>query len=300
MKLSQEKQGEIIIFGEAFLWGLFPVITILAYSTLSPLLTYSWSIIFATIFFGILILIRKKWKDLINLSAFKDILFITLFLGIIFYGLIFTGLKFTSAGNASIIALMEVFFTFILFNVWKKEYVHKNHIFGAILMILGALIILLPQLNSFNIGDIIIFIAVLFAPIGNYFQRRAIKKVSAESIMFTRGILSLPFILLLAYFFGESISFNGLSDSLLFLIINGVLLFGLSKILWLEGIRRISVTKAISLSSIAPLFTLISAYFLLGDIPTIWQLLSFIPLFFGIILLTSNKNRFDSLKNVQL
>ena len=50
------------------------------------------------------------------------------------------------------------------------------------------------------------------------------------------------------------------SSSLLFLVINGVLLLGVSKILWIEGIHRINVTKANALNSLGPLLTLLFAW----------------------------------------
>jgi drug/metabolite transporter (DMT)-like permease len=63
---------------------------------------------------------------------------------------------------------------------------------------------------------------------------------------------------------------------------------GLSKLLWIEGIHRISVTKASALSSMSPLLTLLFAWLLLGNVPSIFQLVSFIPMFFGVLLLSQN------------
>ena len=75
-----------------------------------------------------------------------------------------------------------------------------------------------------------------------------------------------------------------------FLLISGIFLFGVSKILWIESIHRISVTKANALESIAPLFTIIFAWIILQQQPTLWQALSFAPSFIGVLLLTNNLN----------
>jgi len=290
MNLSEEHKGEVIIFSEALIWSLFPIITILSYSSLSPITSLGWTTGFAAIFFAIMLTIKKRWSDIKNISALKDILLAVFFIGICYYSLMFIGIKNTSPGNVSIIALAEIFFSFLFFNIWKKEYINKKYIIGAILIVIGAVIILFPQGLSFRKGDIFILIATMFAPIGNSFQQRARKKISTEGILFIRNLIVFPFFFGAAYLLKETATFPEIKSSLLFLIINGIMLLGLSKILWIEAIHRISVTKAISVSSISPIFTLIFSYFILKEVPTSWQLLSFIPMFFGVILLTS-KNK---------
>ena len=288
MQLSQERKGEVMVIAANILWSFFPIITLLTYSFVSPLFSLAWSTFFAAVFFAVILTLRKTWKDFKNISALKDMLMTALFIGILFYGLYFWGLQYTTAGNASIISLMEIFFTFLLFNVWKKEYMSIKHIIGALLMIVGAIIVLIPEKFSFYSGDFIILIAILFGPIGNYFQKKARKQVSAEAIMFTRSMVTFPCIFLFAYITMDTIGISGIKESLLLLLLNGIIFLGFSKILFIESIHRISVTKAISMEGLNPLLTLFFAFFILGEIPTVFQFLSFIPLFIGLILLTSN------------
>ena len=58
--------------------------------------------------------------------------------------------------------------------------------------------------------------------------------------------------------------------------------------IFVEGISRISVTKAIALGSLSPLFVLIFAWLILHQMPTVWQIISLVPFFFGVLLLTNN------------
>lgn len=147
------------------------------------------------------------------------------------------------------------------------------------------MVILLPNVHSINKGDMLVVLAVLIAPLGNFFQRRARTRVSSETIMFTRSIVSTVFLFGLIYITQGTLHLEKVSSSLLFLVINGVLLLGVSKILWIEGIHRINVTKANALNSLGPLLTLLFAWFLLGEHPQLLQIAAFIPMFFGIILL---------------
>lgn len=288
MKLNKEREGELFIFGEAALWALFPVITILSYGKVSPLVSLGISSIFASIFFAIILSLKKKWHEIKMASAFKDILWTTFFIGILYYLFFFFGLRYTSAGNASIIALTEVFFSYLFFNIWKKDPLPLYHIAGAILMLVGAIIVLYPNFHKFQLGDILIVIAATIPPFGNFFARRARGKVSSEAIMFVRSIISGAVILLIAFISGNSFSYPDFKSSFVVLFINGVFLLGLSKVMWIEGIVRISVVKANALGSVGPLLTLLFAWLFLRNIPTSWQLLSFIPMFFGIILLSIN------------
>lgn len=285
MKLNGEKKGEVLVLSAALLGALFPVITILSYNTLSPLVSFAGSTFFASILFAIVLTARKKWHELKNIHAYKDLLMTTLIIGIIFYLLYFFGLRQTSAGNASIIALSEVFFGYLFFQVYKKDYLPNLHKLGAVLMVIGALIVLFPKMQNFTGGELLILLAAMIAPIGNFYQQRARKRISSESIMFTRSIISTIFIVFLAIIFKSPLSYPDIKSSIIILLINGVFLFGLSKILWVEGIHRISVTKANALSSISPLFTIFFAWILLQNTPTIWQLLAIIPMSLGVIFL---------------
>ena len=92
----------------------------------------------------------------------------------------------------------------------------------------------------------------------------------------------------MAYLLQAQASLADLRISLPYLIVNGILLLGLAKIFWIEGIHRISVTKATALSSITPLLTLLFAWIILNQAPTVWQLTSLVPLLLGVLLLTDN------------
>lgn len=282
-------QGELFVFISAPLWGLFPIFSILAFSTLPPLYTAAFSTLFAVITFAIALTIKKEWHQLLIKSAWKDLLLTTIIIGVIFYPLIFIGLQKTTAGNASIIALMEIFFSMAILRAWKKEHLKRKHILGAAFMVIGALLILFQGELQLNEGDLIILIAAAIPPAGNYFAQQARKKVSSSTIMFVRSILAGLLVLLFAYAFEPTPTFNDINSSLLFLAINGIVLLGLTKIFWIEGIHRIPISKALSLSSINPAFTLIFAYLILSEIPTVWQIFGYIPMIIGILILTEYK-----------
>jgi len=286
--MLQERKGELFIFGEVALWSLFPVITVLSYKAVPSMISLTISTFLSSIFFFFIVLYKNKLYELKNLLLWKYSAYTVFFIGILFYVFYYFGLTKTTPGNASIIILFEIFSSYLFFQVIRKESFSLESKIGSILMLVGAIIILSPNFSSVNFGDLFILIATFFAPIGNFFQQKAKTIASTETILFLRSILATPFLLGIAYIFGQHLQINQLKESFLFLILNGFILLGLSKIFWLEGISRISVTKANAIGSMGPLFTLFVAWLLLHQIPTVWQIASLLPFFFGVLLLTNN------------
>jgi drug/metabolite transporter (DMT)-like permease len=284
--MTESRKGEIYILSEAILWSLFPVITILSFTSLKPLASLALSYLTASIFFAVILTYKKLWPQILVKQTVIDVFWGAFFISILSYFIQFIGLKYTTAGNAAIILQMEIFFSYLVFNVWKKEYLDTKHIFGAVLMLVGALILLLPKSSHVNKGDLLLLASTALSPIGNIFQQRARKTASSYTIIFLRTAISFPVILLSAFLLNQGFTLPQIGNSWWLLLINGILLFGLSKVLWLESIHRIPVVKANAITCIGPLFTIFFAYLFLHQSPTPWQLLAIIPLFFGIIIIT--------------
>ena len=294
--LDKTRQGELFIFSAVFIWSFFPVITILSFNSILPLFSAAFSTLAAAVFFAIIITIHGQWNQIKIKSAWANIFFATLFIGIIYYALLFVGISKTTAGNTSIINLSQVFFSMLILRIWGKELLNKKHIMGAVLIVIGAFIILFQGSLEVNIGLLIILIANMFTPIGNYFQQKAREKVSSVFLMFFRSFLGGIFLLFLAFSLSDAPSLINFSNSLIFILINGFILMGLSKIFFIESIHRIPITKSLALGAIGPAFTIIIAFFVLKESPTVWQLLGFLPMFFGVLFLTNIHFRFKRLK----
>lgn len=283
---NEQHKGFWYIVTQAILWGLFPVVTTVSFHSLTPLWSLVVSAFFSSIFFAVIISIRGRWHEVFQLRAIGDILGATICIGILYYGLTFYGLQHTSAGNASVLSLAEVLFSFLLFNVWHKEMLSRAHILGALLMLGGAVIVLYPNVTQINYGDVSIVAAAFFAPFGNYFQRRARRVVASETIMLIRSVVSAGVVAVAAVSVGDHFSLEALGQSWKLLFLNGVVLLGVSKLLWIEGIHRMSVTIANALSCLSPVITLIAAWMVLGQMPTVWQIFSLFPLAIGTVLLS--------------
>lgn len=286
MSLKPERQGEIYIVSSALIWGFFPILTILSYQKITPLLSLAISTLVSSFLFGFIFWRKKNYWQLKDGRAMKDTLIMTLIIGVAYYVLFFWGLKFTSAGNASLIALIETLFSYLFFNVWREEHISYSHIAGALFMLVGAGIVLWPNFHSFKLGDILVLSASAIAPLGNFYQRRARLRVGSDVIWLVRSLIASPILFVIAYLFGERINFVNLSSIWWLLILNGIFVMGLSKIFWLESIHRINVAKANALSSVSVIVTFIFSWRLLGQSVTHNQLLAIVPVVIGLWLLS--------------
>ena len=262
----------------------FPLVSIFTFAFINPIFAYAFTVVVSSIFFTTVVIFRKKHLE-IKKEALKDLSLTSFFITTMFV-FIFTGASLTTAGNVAVIMFMQLFFSFVYFNIIGKESISLLHLFGAVLMGTGAIIILFPGEFKINLGDILVLIAATLAPIANYYQKRARGYVSSEVILAFRSIVAIPFLFLLGFLFNEVPTLEDLQGGFWFIILNGVVLMGISKIFWIESIFRVSITKASALAALIPVFTLIFAYFTLDEVPTYLQILGVVPVVVGGFLIT--------------
>lgn len=287
--MSTARQGELFIAVESFLWALMPVITIYISPFLPPLWAFFFNTLFATALFAFTMFVGKRFGELKNRAGHKDVLLVSFWIMVLFM-LYFLGLNYTTASNAAVIMFLQVLFAFIYFNVFGKEPISRVHQLGALFMTIGAILVLFPEDFSLNKGDLIILLASMVAPIANRYQQRARVHLSAQTVLFVRSLLSLPFIAIVAYLHSGAVNYENFKEIFWILLFSGVVVLGTAKILWIEGIYRISITKASAIAATGPVFTMIFAYFLLKEIPTLLQLIGIIPVVIGGVLITRKVN----------
>ncbi len=270
----------------------FPILSLFSMALIGAMYSFALSICIATVLFLLLVVYKKKVPELFQKDARKDLLLTTFFINLLFV-LVFLGLQYTTAGNMAVIIFLQLLFAYLYFNIFGNDTLSLMHTAGAVVMGMGALTILVPDNLSFNKGDLIILIAAAIAPFANLYQKRARSYVSSESILAFRNIVALPVLLLIAYLSEPLPTTENLLKALPYILAIGVLVFGLSKVLWIEALHRISITKISAMLALSPLFTLLFAYFALNEVPGLRQLLGMIPILIGGYLITRPEKKSD-------
>lgn len=77
------------------------------------------------------------------------------------------------------------------------------------------------------------------------------------------------------------------------IVMNGAVVYLVSKLLWYKGFRFIEISKAISISMAMPAISLVYAASFLHEIPTIQQTAGFVVVITGLLLLTRRKREVE-------
>lgn len=283
----------MLIMAQVLLFALFPILINHTTKTVSPILFAGLSNLMAAAFLLFWLFFTKKTSELLHKKAFPYILGITLFIIIIPCILIYTGSSMTSGINTSILLQTEILFTFLILGLWRHEKITKRKILGASLVTIGAIMVLYNGTLRINLGDLLIIIGTAFSPIGNILAQKAMKMVSPATILFMRSLIGGMTLITISLFFENQSNPTALifSDQFYLLFINGILMYGVSKILWYEGLKRINISKAISLGMTHPGFGLLYAYLFLKEIPRLFQLLGLLVILGGVFFITRLKHK---------
>lgn len=284
---SETRKGEFFVILSIVPWALFPVLAKILVSSIPPIFATAVSMLLASFFFGFILIWNQGWQKWQQITVWKEIFLSTVLIGIISHAMGFWAMQYTTAGNAAILGLSQVLFTFLFFGIWHQEQHLREHIWGSVCMVLGAFLVLFKNtFSAINIGDIAIIFTGMIGPVGNFFQQKVVKAIGAHFHLFIRSFISSIALFILSWKFEGAVSLDLLEEHWWIFLLNGILAFGLSKFLFLEAFRFISVSKAVALGSGAPIVTLLYAYIILGEVPTLWQICGLFPIIIGIFFLT--------------
>jgi len=283
--VAAARRGDFYAFLLSVLEGLFPVFTLVTVAAFGALHAYLLTILLATTVLLGLLGWRGELAALVDRAARPDLLLTSLFITALFV-LIFIALRYTTAGNVAVILVLQLLFSYLYFNVIGQDRMSGTHSAGAAMMGIGAIVVLFPEEFHLNIGDALALAAAAIAPIANHFQQRARRRVSSLVVLGFRNLVALPVLWLLAWRLEPPVApFSNLS-ALLLLVCNALLIFVIAKILWVEALNHISVTRLSAMASFIPVFTLLFAWGLLGEVPQLHQLLGIPAVIAGAWLMT--------------
>ena len=286
-QLTTSKKGEIYALTLTVIEAWFPIFAFFTATALGGLHAYFYSLALSVVFLAVWWWIRKKQYEIKITAAYKDLALTSFFITALFV-LTFIGLQYTSVNNVAILLFLQILFSYLFLSYKPEERLTIKQTFGALLMTIGALLILFPEEFKLQLGDALVLMAAMIAPIANLYQKRARTRVSSETILLVRSAIALPFLYILAITFEPSVSWSQLQSQWLWLLLTAFLAFFIGKILWVEAIHLLPITKVNALFAFAPLMTMILSYLFLNEVPTTEQVFGIVPILVGSYLITRN------------
>jgi drug/metabolite transporter (DMT)-like permease len=282
---SQETIGELFIFSQVAIYGLYPVVINYSSKLMPPILFAGLSVLLASIFFFLVVAFQKNFHRIFKWESLKYILLVTLFIVVVPSIFIFTGTSMTSGVNTTILFQTEVVFTFLFVGIFSRsEKITTRRLIGAAIVLMGTATILYNGSFDLNLGDILIITGVAFYPFGNMAAKKALQLVPPAVILFVRSILGGLTLICFSFIFEDSSSLVLPSVQSYFplIILNGIVIMFFSKILWYEGLKRIDLTKAVPIDMSFPAFSLLFLFLFTREVPTIYQWIGLILTLVGV------------------
>ena len=269
--------------------GLFPIFSYFALQSMPTLWLFSVTTFLSLIFTFIVFLHQKLYTQYFKKDILLSVILSATFVWI--GGLLyFFWIKYSSPSTASILLLLQSFFAFIVFNIFGKEDYHLKQVFGAILMFLGAFVILYQWEKIFSLWAIIMIVSWISFTIWNFYTKIASKKwASPIFLLLNRNLLMVVLTSVLAFSFVGTIEISLIQDNFLWIILIGFLALFIWKVAWISALARLDSFVAISSFPIIPVLVMIFSFIILKEIPSSREILWFIPIGIGTLLLTSKK-----------
>lgn len=279
-----------LFFSGAFIAGKFSVAEFPVYS-----LTFFRFLIAAVVLFFIL---RIKGVDL-TLER-KDIPRVVLLslLGMVGYHVFFfTALKHTSSVNTSLIAAMNPIVTTIMASIFLKEKFPKKAIGGILISFTGvALIVTNGSLEviknmNFNVGDIYMFMAILSFSIYFIVLKGIVGRVDPMKLTFYVFFFCVVMLVPMVIYenpveYLPKTTSKGWGSLIYMSIFASVVAYLIQQI----SVKRIGPAKTSLYVNLVPLFSMIMAYFILGEVITLPKIFAGAMIISGVLITLKSKS----------
>ena len=282
MTQKQENTGVFYVLLGAAMWGIFPVLINKGTQNIHPVIFAAVTTLLAACGCFFYALAKGDLKELKNRKAYSSLIMITLCVVIIPYLLFFTGSKMTNGLNSSMLLMSEIIFTLIVTAiVGEKTTIEK--LIGAMGIFFGACFMLYKGSFSLNLGDLLIIASTITYPIGNFYTKKALNHVSPSTILFIRFALGGIVIFIIAILVSPINNvFTEVKDNFFLVLFTGFVLLGIGKVIWYEGLKRLDISKAISIGMTFPLFSLILLIGYFKETPSVNQCIGISIMLIGI------------------
>ena len=282
MLKKQENIGVLFALMSAIIWGVFPVVVNYGIRTIPPITFAAITTLLAACIAFVYAAFQGNLNELKNKKTYFSLLIITICIVIIPYILFCIGTSRTSGFNSSMLLLSEIIFTLIFTHfIGEKTTIMK--LLGALGVFIGSLFILYNGQIKFNFGDLLVVLSTATYPIGNFYAKKALNLISSSTILFVRFLLGGLFILGLSFIVEPQSNIPIIiSTNWILILITGFVFFGICKVFGYEALKRLDISKTISLFMTSPLFSLVILIGIYNEIPTLIQWIGVIIMAIGV------------------
>ncbi|MDD3539389.1 MAG: DMT family transporter [Candidatus Caldatribacteriota bacterium] len=287
---NKEKEGIILVIICVFIHGSQPILGKYGVSLVPPLFFASLTNLIAAVFLILLILARRE-----NIFLLLKARYFLILLSIGFFGttlsniLFFYGVRLTSGINSAILLQIEPLYALLIGYLLLKERINSRQIIATLFIILGTILVVYQGTSKLNWGDILVLLTPLCYQISHFFSKKLLNKTDLSPLFIATGrtLYGGIFLFLLSQLAGiHEWSILAKHNMLSLFIFYGIVVYALSYLTFYEAIKRINLSKASAIISVYPAVSILLAWFILREVPDIYQLAGFFIILLGIFRLS--------------
>ncbi|MBN1116302.1 MAG: DMT family transporter [Bacteroidales bacterium] len=230
---------------------------------------------------------RKDIPNFMLLALFEPFLY---FMGESF------GMQYVSSTVASILIATIPIFTSVLAYFIYKEKLTANNYFGVMLSFAGVLIVIFADSRGFSaswLGILLMLVAVFSGMWYGFSIKRIGGKYNSLTIVSVQNLIGtiyfLPFFFI--FDFNEVISKKWTFEMLLPMLYLSLFASTIAYIGFIQGLRKLGVSKATVFANFIPVFTAVFAFFILGEPITFFKIAGIILVIAGLIMAQASNRR---------
>lgn len=271
----------------SMIWGIKPIVIKGSLGMVTPNEYTLLRILFGAVFSWIFLFFKKDYVP-VEKKDIKGILFISIIGFFNFQFLYGIGISMTSAGNTAIIMGSLPILVLIINSLYGIEAVNFRSIMSILISFVGIILVIFSPGNiNFSkesmLGGLIVLFSALGCAIYTVFSKSLMKKYPPSEI--TTFAINITAVLMLIGS-GFKVNIRAIDLKLFIsLIYSGVVAMFIANFLWSWAISKSNSTTQVSLyNNLNPVFSLIFAYFFLGEEVTIIAFIGVVAILCGLIL----------------
>ena len=303
--MKETLKGYLLCFFGVFTWSFSEIMVKMLQGSVGPVSLSFLRFFFGSIFLYLIILLKKDTKDLFSFVIKRRNLM--LFASIVGLGLsnvlYFIGLQFTQANvGAAMYTTYTIFISIYSIFLLNERTNISLKLIGYVIGFMGASILVTNfQFNLFIeptylIGNFLLLLAAAiwacYSVMGKMIFQRLPDVKNAEIKFNALAFLLACVPILIVLFFTPEVNtffFYTINDWLIIMIM-AIISTGLGLFIFFIGIKKIEVSRGISMALLKPIIATVFAFLILGEIPTLALLVS-IPLIAIAILLINRPSK---------
>lgn len=288
--MSEETVGVVLVLISILFYGLEPVISKYTVSTVNPLFTAAISVLFASLIPLFILASKGMLGELIKKRNVLYLFFISFFGTVVALILFLSGVEMTSGINASLLLQIEPLYSALLGFFILGEAMSWRQVSAMLLVVIGLVIVFYNGILQVSYGDILVLLTPLFYQISHIIVKKVMKELGDDVIIAGRFVYAVPILLVLSTLASAN-QFEVLLQPLyLALLLFLGVSWALGYILWVKAIKRINLSKATVIVAPYPVLSLVFAWVILSEVPSVYQICGLALILVGIYAIGRTKS----------